>query len=138
MKLSRQAVLAYALAVVTIIAGTLAGLATDNWAWLSRSGSVIVIIGILLTSTQILENNRRLRHRRALWETQLRREIGLAGGLNGPSTRDWAHESNLRGLARSRNQQEDTWENERYGLYMLVAGTLVWGFGDVLGPLMFG
>ena len=135
MRLSSKTGLAYALAALTFGGGLAAALTTGNPSWLSRSGSVIVVIGILLTSTQILENNRRLRQRRAHWEAQVHRQIHSVAA-RAPSLRDWAGRSDLDALGRSRNDEENKWVNERSGLYMLVIGTLVWGFGDLLAPLI--
>lgn len=103
--------------------GMLLSLATDDWDWFSRSGSAVVVIGIVLTSSQIREHMQRLR--------------ALRGQLLAQSRRDWASDENKRALIRASSDQERTWEGEGHGLYMLIAGTLVWGFGDLLG-LVFG
>ena len=47
---------------------------------------------------------------------------------------DWA--GDMRALSRSRHREEDTWEYELSGVYMLVTGTLLWGFGDLIGNLL--
>jgi hypothetical protein len=46
---------------------------------------------------------------------------------------DWAGDDGMKSLARSRSLEEDTWDIEAHGLYLLIAGTLIWGFGDLLG-----
>jgi lysylphosphatidylglycerol synthetase-like protein (DUF2156 family) len=106
---------AYVAAVITLVLGVLLSLKHQDWTWFSRSGSLIVIIGIILTSHQILEHMRNLdRNRRH----------------DSKFNRDWAagerqhyiHEDN-----------EYVWTSEKYGLYMLVLGTFVWGFGDLIG-----
>ena len=105
----------YALTLPVFAAGILASAETHDWGWFARSGAAVVAIGVFLTSREILEHNRRLR-------------AGVWG-------RDWADEGSIRQLVRSRHREEDLWETKFHGLYILIAGTLVWGFGDLLGPL---
>jgi hypothetical protein len=93
----------------------------DDWSWLSRCGSLVVVIGITLTSSQILDHIRLLKLR----------ELNLSGELN----RDWASEERKQALLESRFNEETTWTNERSGFLMLIAGTLIWGFGDLVGVL---
>lgn len=130
-RMSSTARIAYLLAGVTVVAGAMISMFTGNWSWLARAGSLIVVIGIVLTSTQVLENASRLRQRRSQWENQLSRSWQGEVGNTNPSMHDWA--GDMRALSRSRHREEDTWEYERSGVYMLVAGTLLWGFGDLLG-----
>ena len=122
-----RSALAYVLAAIVVLLGLAASLKFKDWSWLSRSGSVIVVIGIVLTSTQIIENSRRLRHRRLHWEEIWRRR------LNESSTRDFVRDASDGSLERSTRHDEDKWENEKLGLYMLIIGTLIWGFGDLPG-----
>ena len=98
-------------------------LSIDNhdWSWFSRSGSLIVVFGILLTSTQIIENSRRLSARRRRHDTNF--------------GRDYADELKQDSLKHSRHHDEDSWESGLRGLYLLIAGTIIWGFGDLLGVL---
>jgi hypothetical protein len=44
---------------------------------------------------------------------------------------DWAGDDGMKSLARSRSLEEDTWDIEAHGLYLLIAGTLIWGFGEM-------
>jgi hypothetical protein len=92
-----------------------------EWSWFARSGSMIVVIGIFLTSSQIIENSRKLRIRRSRHEQNFHR--------------DYAGEIKRGTLNRSRSLDEDIWENGLRGFYLLVVGTLVWGFGDLIGYL---
>ncbi len=126
--------IAYLLASLTVAAGCVVSALSGEWTWLARAGSVIVVIGIVLTSTQVLENARRLRQRRSQWENQLSRSWNREQGNINPSMHDWA--GDMRALSRSRHREEDTWEYERSGVYMLVAGTLLWGFGDLVGVFL--
>jgi hypothetical protein len=105
----------------SFIAGTWLSLDQNDWSWLARSGSMIVVIGIFLTSSQIIENSRRLKIRRSHHEQNFHR--------------DFADEIKRGTLDRSRSLDEDIWENGLRGFYLLVIGTLVWGFGDLAGYL---
>lgn len=115
---TRKAVL---FSVAVFVAGVLFSLARDDWSWFARSGSIIVIIGIFLTSSQIIENSRRLKFRRNHRHRNFHR--------------DYAEEIKRETLERSRSLDEDIWENGLRGLYLLVIGTLIWGFGDLGGYL---
>jgi len=91
----------------------------DDWSWFARSGSMIVVIGIFLTSSQIIENSRRLKKRRSHHAKNFHR--------------DYAEDIKRGTLDRSRILDADIWENGLRGFYLLVIGTLIWGFGDLAG-----
>ena len=128
--MSLRTALAHALTVLSFIAGIVASFRTGDWTCFSRSGAAVVAIGIVLTSRQILEHNRRLQAFRR------RRPPDAAASRSNPADPypgDWAGEQSIRELIRSRSREEESWKTEFNGLYMLVVGTLVWGFGDLLG-----
>lgn len=114
--------LAYAIVALLLAGGVLLSLRGGDWNWFSRAGSAVVAIGILLTSSQIREHSQRLRR--------------LRSQLAAQSQRDWAADDAKRALVRAAGQQETLWEIEGHGLYMLIAGTLIWGFGDLVGHLL--
>ncbi len=109
---------AYFFANIILVAGCLASISHGDWSWFSRCGSLVVVIGIVLTSSQILEHIRMLKLRQM--------------NTRGDFTRDWAQEERQQTLQDSRFNEEITWTNERSGLLMLISGTLVWGFGDLI------
>jgi hypothetical protein len=121
MRQKRNTLKAYSIATVILLAGCLISVRADDWSWFSRCGSLVVVIGIILTSSQILDHIRLLKLR----------ELNLSGELN----RDWASEERKQALLESRFNEETTWTNERSGFLMLIAGTLIWGFGDLVGVL---
>jgi hypothetical protein len=112
---------ALVLSSTVFILGIWLSIDQDDWSWFARSGSMIVVIGIFLTSSQIIENSRKLRIRRSRHEQNFHR--------------DYADEIKRGTLDRSRIMDEDIWENGLRGFYLLVIGTLVWGFGDLAGHL---
>ncbi len=110
------------LSAVVFASGIWLSLKLVDWSWFSRSGSLIVIIGILLTSSQIIENSRKLKTRRSHHDHNFKR--------------DFAEDIKKHNLERSRHLDENIWENGLRGLYLLVAGTLIWGFGDLIGAFL--
>lgn len=107
------------LSLIVLSLGAWFSVNLNDWEWFSRSGSMVVVIGIILTSSQIIENSRNLKARRSHHEQNF--------------TRDFADDMKRRSLDRSRGLDEDIWENGLRGFYLLVIGTLVWGFGDLAG-----
>lgn len=111
---------AYLMTLASLAFGVILSVLEGNWQWFSRSGSLVVVIGILLTSTQIIEELQQMRLRR--WRSEHHSDSW--------STHDWAEEtrahSNLRG-------SEDDPLGRGQGLFLLILGTLIWGFGDLLG-----
>ncbi|MCW8824840.1 MAG: hypothetical protein OQK78_00265 [Gammaproteobacteria bacterium] len=105
-------------AIVTLMIGALLSLEFDDWGWFSRSGSLVVINGIILTSHQIIQ------HMHNLSQYQQQRQSQFQ--------RDWAHEDKHHLI---RDDSENRWKSEKYGLYMLIVGTVVWGFGDLLNRI---
>ena len=105
------------LSATVFIFGVWLSLNQNDWTWFARSGAMIVVIGIFLTSSQIIENSRRLKLRRSHHEQNFHR--------------DFAEDIKRGTLDRSRSLDEDIWENGLRGFYLLVFGTLIWGFGDL-------
>jgi hypothetical protein len=122
---------AWTMTACSLGAGFAASLASGDWSWFSRSGAAVVAVGIVLTSHQILEHNRRL------LESQRRESARRSAAVHhGGCAHDWADENSIRRLIRARSQEEDLWRSEFSGFHMLVGGTLIWGFGDLLGRLL--
>lgn len=92
----------------------------QDWQWFSRSGALIVVLGIYLTSSQIIENSRRLR--------QSYRYAKKEGNFQ----RDWANSKRDQILRFAREHEEETWVMGKCGFNLLIAGTLIWGFGDLM------
>ncbi|MDH5785108.1 MAG: hypothetical protein OEZ16_05785 [Chromatiales bacterium] len=108
---------AYSAALVTLLLGALLSMELGDWNWLARSGSLVVVNGIILTSHQIIDHMQQLGR-------QQRRDSMV--------NRDWGGDARHHLLQES---DERRWLSEKNGLYMLIIGTLVWGFGDLLNLL---
>lgn len=93
--------------------------ANQDWQWFSRAGSLIVILGIYLTSSQIIENSHRLgQHREA--------------HNDGNFQRDWVSDKRKTILRHERKHEKETWVMGKCGFNLLIIGTLIWGFGDLI------
>ncbi|MEN8170398.1 MAG: hypothetical protein ABFS08_09270 [Pseudomonadota bacterium] len=104
---------AYTAAFITLLVGVVLSFELGDWSWLSRSGSLVVVNGIILTSHQIIEHMQRL---------------GRQQRSDSMVNRDWASDDKHHFI---HDDHEVLWRSEKYGLYMLIIGTLVWGFGDL-------
>lgn len=110
------------LASLSIALGIGLSLMTQHWHWFARSGSLLVVLGIVLTSSQIIENNRRMKHRRYRHDSNFRH--------------DYAEEYQHHTLERAGIVEEQLWLSGMHGLYLMIAGTLIWGLGDLTGELL--
>jgi hypothetical protein len=128
--MSSHNLLAWGLTAVSLLVGALVALDSGDWSWFSRSGAAVVAVGIVLTSHQVFEHNRRLlEHQRKNRHLQGPRPYDA-------HAHDWANENSMRQLIRARSHEEENWRREFSGFHMLVGGTLVWGFGDLVGLLL--
>jgi hypothetical protein len=110
----------YCLTATIILASSYISYISLDWEWFSRSGSLIVILGIYLTSSQIIENSRRLNRRY--------RRIQNDGNFY----RDWANNKQEKISHYERHYQEETWVMGKCGFNLLILGTFIWGFGDLI------
>ena len=111
---------AYAFSLLALAGGMALSIGQQDWSWFSRAGSLVVVAGILLTSSQILDHLHALKQRRRYGE--------------GWAQHDWANEADTH--ARPRGNHDDPEHMHSHGFYLLVAGTLIWGLGDLIGLLL--
>ncbi len=95
----------------------------QDWQWFSRSGALIVILGIYLTSSQIIENSHRLGQNRSVQN-------------DGNFQRDWASDRQKKILLHDKSHEEETWVMGKCGFNLLIMGTLIWGFGDLISYIL--
>ena len=117
MRNARFTLKAYAAAFITLMIGAVISIELADWNWFARSGSLVVVYGILLTSQQIIEHMQHLGR-------QQRRDMMV--------NRDWGSDARHHFL---HDDHEQRWLSEKNGLTMLIIGTLVWGFGDLINLL---
>lgn len=116
--LKKQALFIYFLSALILLISLYISYAIQDWQWFSRSGALIVVLGIYLTSSQIIENSRRLGQHRAAYK-------------DGNFQRDWASDKQGKVLRHTRDHEEETWVMGKCGFNLLIIGTLIWGFGDL-------
>lgn len=79
-----------------------------QWHWFARSGAFITVVGIIMTGTQLVESGWRFR--------------AFINGWKGSGDSPFApvyEEEDLR------------WLSDYIGFWLLIAGTIIWGFGDL-------
>jgi hypothetical protein len=107
-----------AAAVLSMAAGLWLSVATTDWMWFARSGAVLTALGLVLASRKILIARADL--------------VALLGDME----RVDGAERTVRLESFKRLQRDlDRQVMEKAGFGLLVVGTLVWGFGDLLGRL---
>lgn len=121
--IKKQALLVYFVSYTIIFASLYISYKLQDWQWFSRTGSIIVALGIYLTSIQIIENSRRLRLRN--------RKTRNSGNFQ----RDWADNKQEKIFAHDPAHETETWVMGKCGFNLLITGTLIWGFGDLLSLL---
>jgi hypothetical protein len=99
-----------------LASGIWASTATEDWMWFARSGAVLTLLGLVLASRKIL----------------IARADLLA--LLGEMERADGAERTARLESFKRLQRDlDRQVMEKAGFGLLIAGTIIWGFGDLLG-----
>ena len=103
-------------AVLSAGLGLWASVATDDWMWFARSGAVMTALGLVLASRKILIARADL--------VALLADMERADGAERTARLD-----SFKRLQRDLDRQV----MEKLGFGLLIVGTIVWGFGDLLG-----
>jgi hypothetical protein len=105
-------------AIGTLGAAVWLSAATGDWTWLARSGAILTALGLVLASRKILIARNDL--------LSLLHEMEKADG-----TQRTARLASFKQLQRDIDRQV----LEKAGFALLILGTLIWGFGDLVGRL---
>jgi hypothetical protein len=117
----RRIVLGFSLAsAAALAAGFALGAATGDWVWPQRAGSVVIVLGVVLTSRKILIARNDL--------VALLHEMEAADGAE--------RTARLAGFKRLQRDL-DRQVFEKAGFALVVIGTLFNGFGDLIGRALF-
>jgi hypothetical protein len=93
---------------LTITLGLFGSLFSWQWHWFARSGALMVAAGILLTGTQFIEGGRK------------QKKIFTEAELDKAPPIKQLYDDTVKRLF---------WEYT--GFWLLIIGTLIWGFGDL-------
>jgi hypothetical protein len=107
-----------AAATFTLLAGAAISAATGDWTWFGRAGAVLTALGLVLASRKILIARADL--------LALLAEMERVDGAERT-----ARLESFKRLQRDLDRQV----MEKAGFGLLILGTLVWGFGDLIGRL---
>ena len=105
-------------AVLSAGLGLWASAATGDWMWFARSGAVMTALGLVLASRKILIARADL--------VALLADMERADGAERTARLD-----SFKRLQRDLDRQV----MEKVGFGLLIVGTIVWGFGDLLGRI---
>ena len=115
----RRVVRLFVLATVVTMAAAIAlSIGTADWTWFARSGAIITALGLVLASRKVLIARADL--------LALLADMERADG-----TERTARLASFKRLQRDLDRQV----MEKAGFALLILGTLVWGFGDLVGRL---
>lgn len=108
---------AWSFILITVLIGSALSVGLCDWTWLSRSGAIIVVITLITASF----NTR----------TASREIIDLCESALGKITDD-----NQKKAMQSALQNEFIEDLKRLELQMGIAGTLLWGFADLINGVV--
>jgi len=85
----------------------------SDWTWFSRSGSILIIYGVILSARPIIR-------------------MGVMGLLKYYSTIDCGSASPTPQDIEDERQEYLDVKANKFGVFMAIAGTIVWAYGDLI------
>jgi hypothetical protein len=115
-KLLTNICLVASLGLVIVIVSFAVSVCSGQWHWFSRSGSILTVAAVILTVRPIIR-------------------LGLRGLLEAQSVIDGGHATPTPEEIEAENQQKLDAKSSLIGLFLLVIGAVIWGYGELLGGL---
>lgn len=109
-----NAVLIMILAVLWVIASVLISASCRDWKWFSRAGSVLAVAGGILAARMLLR-------------------LGAAAVVAAQHTIDCGHFVPTAAEAQASYQSALDVHASEIGLWFIILGTLIWGYGELIG-----
>ena len=100
--------------IAFVLGSALASGLTGDWDWFGRSGSVLTLAGVVLTARPLIR-------------------LGLARWIEEQSVIDGGTVPPTRGELEAGRQRRLDSRAFQTGTVLAVAGTLIWGYGDLVG-----
>lgn len=101
------------IAISIVVKSVWIGFNEGDWSWFGRSGSVVTVIGVLLTARPLI---------RLGFDEWFRSESVINGGSFDPSAEE---------IEEGRQGRLDA-RASSIGIYMAIIGAIIWGYGDLI------
>jgi hypothetical protein len=104
------------ISLVIVIGSFVVSVCSRQWHWFSRSGAILTVSGMILTVRPIIR-------------------LGLKGLLEEQSVINCGGVTPAPEETKAENQRKLDAKSSLVGLFLLVIGAVIWGYGDLLGGL---
>ena len=96
---------------------------SNNFLWVSRSGSIITVLGILLT----------IKHKIFLDSLYVHALVANPSFYNNHLPFEKKDDNQNKDLSLHLRQTKERLRDEYIGFALTIIGTIIWGYGDLLG-----